>query len=158
MGRPRTVLWTLCQLVLLHLLKVLLLLLLRQFDDVLLAGWTLLPTHEPAFETAVVEDVVTNGDLHQFFFLLEEAQTELALSLLHHVGQVARVIETVSFCVLISAVDHFVHDLEVHTRDGFYRLDVFTRIVVGELAVSFVLVDFTLSISRLLAVSQNEAY
>lgn len=138
----------------LYLLQVLLPLLLGQLDDVLLAGWALLPVDKPLAETRDMEDVVTDRNLHQLLVLLEEAEAKLALGLDDHVRKVAGVVKPVGLLVLERLVSYLIHDFEVDADHSFDCLDVLA--VIFECAIGAVLESPVVRGLLLLAVVKNK--
>lgn len=63
---------------------VVLLMILRHFDDINFTDGTLLEINKPFFHAGNVENVITNGDLNQLFVFFEKLQTKSALLLLNH--------------------------------------------------------------------------
>ena len=105
-----------------------------------------------------MENVVTDRDLHELFFLLEVTQTELALGLLYHIELVPWIVKLVGVWVLICFKSYFIHNLEVDRHHSFNGLNIFT--VVLELAIRLFSVERAVvvyMVARLLAVHQDEA-
>jgi hypothetical protein len=133
-------------------------LLLWQLDDILLAGGTLLPVNEPFTQAVDMENVVTDRNLHQLFFLLKVTQTELALGLLYHIELVPWIVKLVGVWILIGFKSYSIHNLEVDRHHSFNGLNILT--VVLELAIRLFSVERAVvvyMVARLLAVHQDEA-